>query len=103
LTGPLDSTITALVGEHVLAVIRESLINCAKHARATEVTIRVAVYSLELVCEVSDNGDGYTPGTRVSGVANMQSRATELGGEFTIGTRPDALPGTYVRWSVPLV
>ncbi len=86
-----------------MAVIRESLINCAKHAHATEATIRVAVDLPELVCEVSDNGNGYTSGTRVSGVANMQSRATELGGEFTIGTRPDALSGTYVRWSVPLV
>jgi signal transduction histidine kinase len=103
LIGPLDSMITPQVGEHLLAVIRESLINCAKHAHATQATIRVAVYSLELVCEVSDNGDGYMPGTRISGVTNMQSRATELDGAFTIGTRPDTLPGTYVRWSVPLV
>ncbi len=100
LTGPLE--ITPSIGGHLLAVIRESLINCAKHAHAAEATIRVAVDLTELVCEVSDNGNGYTPGTRVSGVANMQSRATELGGEFTIGARPDALPGTYVRWSVPL-
>ncbi len=101
LIGPLE--ITPSIGGHLLAVIRESLINCAKHAHAAEATIRVAADFYELVCEVSDNGNGYTPGTRVSGVANMQSRATELGGEFTIGTRPDALPGTYVRWSVPLV
>ncbi len=101
LIGPLE--ITPSIGGHLLAVIRESLINCAKHAHAAEATIRVAADFYELVCEVSDNGNGYTPGTRVSGVANMQSRATELGGEFTIGARPDALPGTYVRWSVPLV
>ncbi len=101
LIGPLE--ITPSIGGHLLAVIRESLINCAKHAHAAEATIRVAADFYELVCEVSDNGNGYTPGTRVSGVANMQSRATELGGEFIIGARPDALPGTYVRWSVPLV
>jgi signal transduction histidine kinase len=103
LTGPLDSTVGPVMGDHLLAVIRESLINCAKHAHATEVGIRVAVDSPELVCEVMDNGTGYAPGTHISGVANMESRAAELGGELVIGARPDEQQGTQVRWSVPLV
>ncbi len=103
LTGPLDSAISPQIGDHLVAVVRESLINCAKHAQATEASVRVAVDSRILVCEVSDNGNGYTPGERISGIANMESRAAELGGEFRIGITPDSQPGTYLRWSVPLV
>lgn len=102
LTGPIDSTVSPKVGEHLLAVIRESLINCAKHAESTEVHIRVVVEPGQLVCQVSDNGKGFTPGARKSGVANLESRASDLGGEFTIGNRVDETPGTYLRWSSPL-
>jgi len=102
LTGPIDSSVSPQVGEHLLAVIRESLINCAKHAESTEVDIRVVVEPNQLVCQVSDNGNGYTPGARKSGVANLESRASDLGGEFTIGNRADETPGTYLRWSAPL-
>jgi signal transduction histidine kinase len=100
--GPLDSTITPVVGEHLLAVVRESLTNCAKHSHATEVDIRVEIDSPVLVCEVIDNGNGYAAGVRFSGIANMESRATELGGELVVGARPDAQQGTRLRWSVPL-
>jgi len=102
LIGPLDSTITPLIGDHLLAVVRESLTNCAKHSHATEVDIRVEIDSPVLVCEVIDNGNGYAAGTRFSGIANMESRATELGGELVVGARPDAQQGTLLRWSVPL-
>ena len=55
-----------------------------------------------LVCEVIDNGKGYAAGVRFSGIANMESRAAELGGELVVGARPDAQQGTLLRWSVPL-
>jgi signal transduction histidine kinase len=102
LMGPLDSTISPLIGEHLLAVVRESLTNCAKHSHATEVDIRVEIDSPVLVCEVIDNGNGYSAGARFSGIANMESRAVELGGELVVGARPDAQQGTRLRWSVPL-
>lgn len=102
LIGPLDSTLTEIVATHLLAVVRESLANCAKHAHATQVDIRVAIDTPVLVCEVTDNGDGYAPGDRFSGIANMESRAVELGGELVVRDRPDAKPGTQLRWSVPL-
>jgi signal transduction histidine kinase len=102
LMGPLDSTITPLIGDHLLAVVRESLTNCAKHSNATEVEIRVEIDLPVLVCEVIDNGNGYAAGVRFSGIANMESRATELGGELVVGARPDSQQGTLLRWSVPL-
>ena len=103
ITGPVDSCVTPEVGDHLLAVVRESLINCAKHACATEVDIRIAVDALALLCEVIDNGNGYAPCTHFSGVTNMESRAAEFGGELVIGSRSDSQQGTQVRWSIPLV
>lgn len=102
LTGPLDSMITPVIGDHLLAVVREGLSNCAKHAYATEVDIRVSIDAPVLVCEVIDNGKGYAVGSRFSGIANLESRAVELGGQLVVGTRPDSRPGTWLCWSVPL-
>jgi len=102
LIGPLDSKLTPVIGDHLLAVVRESLSNCVKHANATEVEVRVAIESPVLVCEVIDNGNGYTDEARFSGIANMESRATELGGELLMGARLDSQQGTRLRWSVPL-
>jgi len=102
LIGPLDSKLTPVIGDHLLAVVRESLSNCVKHAQATEIDIRISIESPVLVCEVIDNGNGYTEGARFSGIANMESRAVELGGELVVGARPDSQQGTLLRWSVPL-
>jgi len=103
LVGPLDSIIAPVIADHLLAVVREGLSNCVKHARATEIDIRVAIDAPGLVCEVIDNGKGYELGSRTSGIANLQSRAAELGGELEVGARPDEQPGTWLRWSVPLL
>ena len=102
LMGPLDSMITPAIADHLFAVVREGLSNCAKHAYATEVEIRVLIDAPVLVCEVIDNGTGYVVGSRISGIANLEARATKLGGQLVIGARPDAQPGTWLCWSVPL-
>jgi signal transduction histidine kinase len=102
LTGPLDSVITPAIAEHLFAVVREGISNCAKHSDATEVDIRVSIDAPVLVCEVIDNGKGYVVGPRFSGIANLESRAAELGGQLIIGARPDSRPGTWLCWSVPL-
>jgi signal transduction histidine kinase len=103
LLGPLDSIITPMIADHLLAVVREGLSNCVKHAHATEIDIRVAVEAPGLVCEVIDNGKGYEVGSSTSGIANLESRAAELGGQLVVGARPDEQPGTWLRWSVPLL
>jgi signal transduction histidine kinase len=102
LIGPLDSMITPVIADHLLAVVREGLSNCVKHANATEVDIRVSIDAPVLVCEVMDNGKGYSSGSRFSGISNIESRAAELGGRMEVGARPDTQPGTWLHWSVPL-
>ncbi len=49
---------------------------------------------------VADDGDGIPADqTRRSGLANLERRATELGGHFTVDSGPD---GTKLTWAVPL-
>ena len=96
--GPVDAAVGDEVRGHLLAVLREALANAARHAAATAVEVVVAVGD-EVVLTVRDDGVGYRPGERRSGVRNMTERAESLGGTFSVGTRADG--GTELVWRVP--
>jgi GAF domain-containing protein len=81
----------------ILAVTREALSNCARHARATAVTIALALQDGLITLEVTDNGRGLgTPG-RSSGLASMRRRAERNGG--TLQTTAPAGGGTRLTWT----
>ncbi|MEA2496170.1 MAG: hypothetical protein QOJ29_4081 [Thermoleophilaceae bacterium] len=98
--GAVDTLVPASVGEQLLAVLRESLSNTARHAAAAsvDVVIRAAADWVEL--EVRDDGSGLPPDGRRSGLANLARRAHDLNGTFSAETHPDG--GTLVAWRVPL-
>ncbi len=98
--GPVDTLVPAGIAEQLVAVIREALSNVARHAQASAVTIDVAADSGRVELVVGDNGVGIADGVATSGLANLQRRARDLGGEFSV-TRRDG-GGTEVRWQVPL-
>jgi len=99
--GPVDNSVPQQVADHLLAVVRESLTNSAKHAQATRfiVTLRVGD---EAVLEVVDDGVGIDLSTqgRGLGLTNLRHRAEKLGG--TCEVQSAAGGGTRVTWSVPL-
>lgn len=101
--GPVDSAVPSHIAEHLIAVIRESLTNCAKHAQASEITVKIEVLSApnrELVCTVIDNGVGYQGSKRSSGLTNMTRRAEECGGSFSLVAHPDG--GSVLTWTAQL-
>lgn len=98
--GPVDTLVPANIAEQMLAVIREALSNVARHARAGETTITVTAEPDRVELVVSDDGVGIPADVVTSGLANLQRRAVDLGGEFRYSPRADG--GTEVRWSVPL-
>ena len=99
LDGRLDDDVPDDVGEHLLSALREALSNAARHSGASKVDVRVRA-AAELSLTVRDNGSGIKESGRRSGLANLEQRATKLGGCFRIEPATDG--GTELHWQVPL-
>jgi signal transduction histidine kinase len=92
--GPgLDETLA----HDILAVTREALSNCARHARATAVSIALTLQDGLITLEITDNGRGLGTPARSSGLASMRRRAENNGGTLQI-TAP-AGGGTRLTWT----
>ncbi|MCZ9340394.1 histidine kinase, partial [Streptomyces sp. TRM76130] len=101
MTGLLDTCVPEEYAGHLLAVVRETLSNAARHARATHVEVTAETDGSRLSVRVADDGTGVDPAVaRRSGLDNLRRRATDLGGDFTVG--PNQPSGTVVQWTVPL-
>ena len=99
--GAVDSLITADMSEHLMAVLREALANAAKHASASEVDVLLEATADGVLLVVTDDGVGISDGGRRSGLANIQSRAQELGGMALIEPL-DGGHGTRLTWRARL-
>jgi signal transduction histidine kinase len=101
--GAVDNAVTQQVADHLLAVVRESLTNAAKHAQATRFIVTLSVAD-DLVLEVTDDGVGIdlavTEGSQGLGLVNLRNRAEKLRGTLEIQAADGG--GTKVTWRVPL-
>jgi len=88
------------VGEDVLAVVRESLSNVARHARAASAEVDVTATADRLTVDIRDDGIGIGSTDRRSGLDNLRRRADRRDGTCTVGPREPT--GTWLSWSVPL-
>jgi signal transduction histidine kinase/ligand-binding sensor domain-containing protein len=91
------------VQHHVLAIVKEAMNNVLKHSRATKVklTMKFAAENFEL--RLWDNGVGFDPAASEhaerNGLANMRSRAAEVGGSLEIAS--DRVAGTQLVIRIP--
>ncbi len=93
------------VAEQVLAALRETLSNAARHSGASRVDVTVDVDPDGILAvHVTDNGTGIPPDVKRSGLRNLARRAEKLGGELRLGPADPAAspPGTALEWRVPL-
>ncbi|HSO27283.1 MAG TPA: GAF domain-containing sensor histidine kinase, partial [Anaerolineales bacterium] len=90
-------------------IAQEALNNVAKHARATEVRVRIIFRADRLCLRVRDNGRGFDPDTVLDvgmkereawGLLGMQERVSLVGGSFFIRSRPTI--GTIIQVCIPL-
>ncbi|WP_460356681.1 GAF domain-containing sensor histidine kinase [Mycobacterium sp. ZZG] len=96
--GPL-SVVDGVLADHAEAVLREAVSNAVRHAAAT--TLDVSVTASDQLCiEVVDNGRGIPADITGSGLNNLQQRAVEADGMFTVDPVPSG--GTRLRWCAPL-
>lgn len=95
--GPVDSLIPLVLGDQLVAALREALTNAAKHADAKRVIVRLVAEDPYAVLTVIDDGVGVQESGRRSGIANLESRAIELGGDCHL-ERVSAEGGTRLIW-----
>ena len=99
--GPIETT-PDTVRPHLIAALREALSNIAHHARATSVTVDIALDD-QLRLIVTDNGTGLAtqvdalPG---NGLRNLRDRAAMFGGTFSLTSEP--ANGTVLSWTVSI-
>jgi two-component system, NarL family, sensor histidine kinase DevS len=84
-------------------ICQEALANIAKHANASKVTIDLWSTSDRALLEIQDDGDGFdlenASKTVGHGLANMQTRVANVGGDLDIITAPGE--GTTILAWVP--
>lgn len=73
-----------VVAGHLYRIAQEAVNNAAKHAGATQITIRLEDQDATLLLEISDNGHGLGKAHNGVGRGVMQHRAKTIGGDLQI-------------------
>ena len=102
--GPVDHSVPPPIEDHILAVVRESLTNARRHGGAAHAEVLLRV-DADCTIRVADDGSGIADldaalAAGGYGLANLRTRATSLGGTFSLVPGPQV--GTVAEWRVPL-
>jgi signal transduction histidine kinase len=83
-------------------ILQEALTNVARHAEATEVSVRLRTEDDVFTLRVTDNGRGLRPdpNRRSLGLLGMRERARQLGGSVAVENAPAS--GVTVLLKAPL-
>lgn len=86
----------------LLRVVQESLTNARRHARAMSVSVTLSYLGDVLAIDVQDDGTGFAPAARHTGVGliTMRERIAAVHGTFAVESSPGE--GTTVTVTVPL-
>jgi signal transduction histidine kinase len=100
LPADLNAHVPGAATPDLLQIVRETLSNVARHARAGEVTIRARTDG-SIVLEIQDNGVGFEPTAPAvgRGLENMHERAAVLSATLEIDSASGK--GTVVRLTLP--
>lgn len=100
ISGSVDD-LPDFVGDQLVATLTEALSNVARHADASDVTIRIARTQGAISLVVRDNGRGIDAAPKPrGGLSNVMWRAVELGGSCSVS--PAEPSGTEFVWRVPV-
>lgn len=105
LAGPKEplTDLTQVNAMSLFHICQEALANIAKHAKASKVSIDLWATSERILLEVSDDGQGFeldkANKTVGHGLANMQTRVQNVGGDLDISSAPGE--GTSILAWVP--
>ena len=95
----------AVIETAVFRIVQEGLTNVARHAKVSEVEVRIVVSRNKVRIQIDDRGRGFAPevvygsGT-ASGIVGMRERATLVGGQLSVESVPGV--GTRLTAELPL-
>jgi signal transduction histidine kinase len=99
-----DVMLPAELRNSLFMVAKEALNNVAKHAQASELRIKLDLCDRELRLSFEDDGQGFLK-TQVTaeshGLANMEKRLRDLGGELQVESTPGQGTRIYARLLLP--
>lgn len=106
--GPINRITNLTSQRNIYRIIQELLTNISKHAKSTQVTIRVEEQANNLIVSVNDNGLGFDTDRNLKtkkhkkgmGLSTITERVRIMGGKLTIHSKPNA--GVEVNFTVPL-
>lgn len=90
-------------GIHLYRITQEALINASKHAKASEIVVRIGIEAEQLILQIDDDGIGIPADDRNPlgmGLNIMEYRARMIGAEF--GIHPLKNGGTRVQCLLPI-
>jgi two-component system, NarL family, nitrate/nitrite sensor histidine kinase NarX len=101
---PPKRDISPEVQAQLIRIVQEALSNVRKHAKAKRAWISIRQWNGDLILEIGDDGEGFTPEdlpelTRY-GLRGMRERAEFIGADFQITSQ--IRQGTLVRLRLPL-
>jgi len=101
----MDGALDRLPDRHrtcVYRAVQEALTNCVRHAKAHSIKVNLASHDNQLYASVTDDGVGFDPAARRSGLGlrGIEERVKELDGTMTVGT--GAGQGTTLTIRLPL-
>lgn len=83
---PKNIQVSSQIRHNITLAVKESLNNVIKHAKATEVAIRITFEDMFLNITIQDNGCGFRSGDNVigNGLKNIKLRLENIGGSSVI-------------------
>jgi signal transduction histidine kinase len=104
-TKPEDLNLSEAVEQDLYLVLREGLMNIARHSHASHADIILQQTETEIRGSLSDDGVGFNPTEAGSdhgvGLSSMRERIEKLGGELSIQASPGN--GARISFVLPLI
>jgi signal transduction histidine kinase len=81
-------------------IFKEAINNVCKYSKATNCTVLIEAGNNKLLFNITDDGKGFTGSHVGNGLTNMRQRTEELGGLFTVESKPEK--GTAISFHFQL-
>jgi len=102
-----NSIVPEKTRRNITLLVKETLYNCAKYAKASHMAIHAEISNYQLLVSMKDDGCGFDPSCETNansqsgrGLSNMERRAKLLGAELTVHSLPGE--GTRVTLIAPI-